>query len=96
MATLAIFGTLVGSVLGIRFRFLILLPIIIFGSVVLITISIMQGDGLWHMISSIAVFASFLQLGYAFTAFRRYAGTVTRRRTLVVAREPEAPLKATG
>lgn len=68
MTTLAICSTLIGLVLGIRFRFLILVPILFVGSVSLATISMTQGQTLLQAISAIVVFAALLQVGYACTA----------------------------
>lgn len=68
MTTLAICSTLIGLVLGIRFRFLILVPILFVGSVSLAAISMTQGQTLLQAISAIVVFAALLQVGYACTA----------------------------
>ena len=76
MTTLAIFSTLMGSVLGLRFRFLILLPVIGLGFIVLAAAAIVQDMTVLQLIKSTVVFGSFLQLGYVLAAFRRHAGTV--------------------
>ncbi|MBR1147266.1 hypothetical protein [Bradyrhizobium sp. AUGA SZCCT0431] len=68
MTTLAICSTLIGLVLGIRFRFLVLVPILFVGSVSLAAISMTQGQTLLQAISAIVVFAALLQVGYACTA----------------------------
>ena len=68
MTTLAICSALIGLVLGIRFRFLVLVPILFVGSVSLAAISMTQGQTLLQAVSAIAVFATLLQAGYACTA----------------------------
>ena len=65
-----------GSVLGIRFRFLILLPVIALGFTVLAVAAIVQDMTFWQLIKSTLVFGSFLQVGYVLAAFRKHAGTV--------------------
>lgn len=71
MTTLAICSTLTGLVLGIRFRFLVLVPILFVGSVSLAAISMAQGQSLLQAISAVAVFVALLQLGYVCTALIR-------------------------
>jgi MFS-type transporter involved in bile tolerance (Atg22 family) len=61
---LALCSILIGSVLGMRFRFIILLPIIAVGSAGLAAISIAQGGTLAQTALVIVVFASLLQFGY--------------------------------
>lgn len=68
MTTLGLAATLIGMVLGIRFRFIILFPVIIFGSAVLIAIATINGDNAGHVLLSIVLFACLLQLGYVCTA----------------------------
>jgi hypothetical protein len=70
---LAICSMLIGSVLGIRFRFVILPPIIILGSVCLVVISSAQGAALSQTILPIVVFATLLQLGYLCAALFKHA-----------------------
>lgn len=73
MTTLAICSTLIGSILGIRFRFLVLLPVVFIGSISLVVISMAQGKTFLQVLSTIAVFACLLQLGYLCTALFRHA-----------------------
>ena len=65
-----------GSVLGIRFRFLILPPVIVLGFIVMAAATIVQDMTFLQLIKSTVVFGSFLQLGFVLAAFRRRAGTV--------------------
>jgi hypothetical protein len=71
--TLAICSTLVGSILGIRFRFVVLLPIIVIGAVCLAVISSAQGAAPSQSVLPIVIFAALLQLGYLGTALFKHA-----------------------
>lgn len=73
MITLAVCSMLIGSVLGIRFRFLVLLPIIVLGAIGLGTISGAQGAPLSQTITAIVIFATLLQLGYLCTTLFKFA-----------------------
>jgi len=68
VTTLAICSTLIGLALGIRFRFLVLLPVVLVGSVALAAISMAQGQTLLQALSAVVVFAALLQFGYVCTA----------------------------
>jgi hypothetical protein len=71
--TLAICSTLIGLVLGIRFRFVVLPPIIVLGAVCLAAISSAQGAALSQTIVPVVIFATLLQLGYLCTALYKHA-----------------------
>jgi hypothetical protein len=73
VTTLAIWSTLIGSILGIRFKFIILLPLVFFGSVGLLATSIAEGKSFLQTLLTIAVFVSLVQLGYICTALLRHA-----------------------
>ncbi len=73
MITLAICSMLIGSVLGIRFRFVVLPPIIALGAACLIAISSAQGAALSQTIVPVVIFATLLQLGYLCTALYKHA-----------------------
>lgn len=64
MSTVAIFSLLIGSLLGGRFRIFILPPAIVFGGAILGAASAWQGHDSAHIVVTILVFASVLQLGY--------------------------------
>ena len=68
MTALALGTMLIGMVLGTRFRVVILLPVIVAGSAALAVGAMLTGVGIWDTAKSVAVFATALQLGYAFTA----------------------------
>jgi hypothetical protein len=64
---------LIGSVLGIRFRFVVLSPIIVLGAACLAVISIARGAALSQTIVPVMIFATLLQLGYLCTALYKHA-----------------------
>jgi hypothetical protein len=71
--TLAFCSMLIGSILGIRFRFIVLPPIIVLGAACLAAISAMQGAAFSQMILPVVTFATLLQLGYLCTALFKHA-----------------------
>ena len=93
MIALALCSILIGSMLGIRFRFVILLPVIAVGSVALAAISTTQGGTLSQAVLAIVVFASLLQFGYICAAlFKHAAISRLRQRAESGAGKPEASL----
>jgi hypothetical protein len=72
VVALALCSMLTGLALGIRFRFVILLPIIAVGAALLTAISAIRGGALSQTVAAIVVFASLLQLGYICTALFRH------------------------
>lgn len=64
MSTVAIFSLLLGSLLGGRFRVFIVPPVIVLGAAILAVGSAWQGQASAHIVVTILVFASVLQLGY--------------------------------
>ena len=68
MTALALGTMLIGMVLGIRFRVIILPPIILDGSAILSAIAFFTSESAGHALLSIIVFACVLQLGYLCTA----------------------------
>jgi len=73
MIVLAICSMLIGSTLAIRFRFIVLLPIIFLGSAVLIAISEIQSEPFSRMALMVIVFATSLQFGYVVAALMKHA-----------------------
>jgi hypothetical protein len=73
--TLAICSTLIGWILGIRFRFVVLPPIIVLGAACFAALSNAQGATLSQTIVPIVIFATLLQLGYLCTALLKHAVT---------------------
>jgi hypothetical protein len=64
LTTLAICSALIGSLLGIRFRFVVLPPVIFIGSLFLGAISTTHGGTFAQTAVTIVVFAVLLQVGY--------------------------------
>ena len=73
MIALALCSILIGSALGIRFRFVVLLPVGAVGSAALAVISTAQGGTFSQVVLAIVVFASLLQFGYICTALFKHA-----------------------
>ena len=90
---LALCSILIGSALGIRFRFVILLPAIAAGSTALAVISTAQGGTLSQAVLPIVVFASLLQFGYICAALLKHAAMPRlRQRAESGAGKPEASI----
>lgn len=93
MIALALCSILIGSMLGIRFRFVILLPIIAAGSTALAVISTAQGGTFSQAVLSIVVFASLLQFGYICAALLKHAAmSRLRQRAGSGSGKPEASI----
>jgi hypothetical protein len=73
VTTLAICSMLIGSALGIRFRVLILLPVIFLGSGLLAVVSFADDLALSQSILRIVVFTCVLQVSYLCAALLRHA-----------------------
>jgi hypothetical protein len=86
---LAICSTLIGSVLGIRFRFVVLPPIIVLGAACLIAISSAKGAALSQTVVAVVIFATLLQLGYLCTALYKHATMPTYMRERRPSLEPQ-------
>lgn len=92
MIALALCSILIGSALGIRFRFVILLPVIAVGSAALAVISTAQGGTFWQAVLAILVFASLLQFGYICAALFKHAAMPAYANERKAARKPEASI----
>lgn len=93
MFALALCSILIGSMLGIRFRFVILLPVIAVGSAALAVISNAQGGTLSQAALAIVVFASLLQFGYICAALLKHvAMSRLRQRAGSGTGKPEASI----
>jgi hypothetical protein len=55
-------------VLGIRFRFIVLFPVVIVGTLVLVAISLMAEQTAGRTLLSVVVFGGLTQLGYVCTS----------------------------
>jgi hypothetical protein len=71
MLIMMIIGILGGTVLGLRFKALILVPTIGLALAMVAISGLAMGESLWRLIVTMALIATFLQLGYM-------AGTVLR------------------
>lgn len=81
MDMIAIFSSLVGAVLGIRFRVYVLIPAMMLGFVIVAVIGGLKGAAIsWYPISA-AVCAVSLQLGYLGGIVTRYCLALARVRS---------------
>jgi hypothetical protein len=64
VSTVVVFSLLIGSLLGGRFRIFILPPAIVLGGAMIGAVSAWHGHGAAHIVVTIVVFATVLQLGY--------------------------------
>ena len=92
MIALALCSFLTGSLLGIRFRFVILLPIMAVGSAALAVICTAQGGTLSQTVLGIVIFASLLQFGYICAAVFKQAAKRAYANERKAARKPEASI----
>lgn len=93
MIALALCSILIGSMLGIRFRFIILLPVIAVGSTILAMISNAQGGTLSQAVLVIVIFASLLQFGYICAALLKHVAiSRLRQRAGSGSAKPEASI----
>lgn len=61
---LAIIGVVVGVVLGLRYKILILVPVILFAMIFTIIIGIARADSFWSIVLMTVVLVTAVQLGY--------------------------------
>jgi O-antigen ligase len=64
MFTLTIISILLGTALGLRCRVLVLVPTIGLALAVVAVAGIAGGDGVWQLLATMAVVATFIELGY--------------------------------
>jgi hypothetical protein len=64
MLILAITSLLAGAVLGLRFKFLILVPAMGFASAFVVLIGVLVAQGVWRIVGSMVIVVVFVQLGY--------------------------------
>ena len=92
MIALALSSFLIGSVLGTRFRFVVLLPVVVVGSAAVAAIFTAQGGTLSQAMLAIVVFASLLQFGYICAAVFKHAAMPAYANERKSARKPEASI----
>jgi len=78
MIQLAIFGVLVGAVLGLRFRVLVILPASIVGGILIAAVLLAMGHSALSALSGVVAFALSLQLGYLFGSLSRLTVAAAR------------------
>jgi hypothetical protein len=64
MVILMVIGILVGTVLGLRFKVLVLVPVSCVALPIVVVDGIARGDELWRLALAVIVIATSLQLGY--------------------------------
>ncbi len=64
MLILMAIGILVGAVLGLRFKVLVLVPVICVAIPIVLAAGIAHGDGVWRLALAMVVIATSLQVGY--------------------------------
>ena len=92
MIALALCSILIGSALGIRFRFVVLLPVIAIGSAALAVVSTKQGGTFSQTVLAIVVFSSLLQFGYICAAVFKQAAKRAYANERNAAQKPEASI----
>jgi hypothetical protein len=83
MTMLMISGTLLGAVLGLRFKVLVLLPAIIIGTVSLAAVAFLHGNAVSTTAFAMMAWALALQFGYLTGLFTRFVLAVSRSPRLV-------------
>lgn len=80
MVMIALSSSLIGAVLGTRFRVHVLFPVMLFGFLLIIAVAALKASPLAMTVAGLVLFAVGLQLGY-------FVGLLTRF-CLVAARSP--------
>jgi len=78
MVMLMMIGILVGTVLGLRFKVLILVPVVCGALPIVVVSGIARGEGLWRLALSMIVIAMSLQLGYVLGIVARFVMVAAR------------------
>ncbi|HVX77234.1 MAG TPA: hypothetical protein VHB49_13980 [Bradyrhizobium sp.] len=88
MAMIALCSSLIGAVLGTRFRVQVLFPAIAFGLLIVAIMAVLKGSSVWSAITAEFVCAVSLQIGYL--------GGLLASACMTVARAPlRRPLRST-
>ena len=85
MSMAAILSLLVGAVLGLRFTFVILVPVIALAGLAIVAAGVAGGLGAWSVLLAIALIATSIQIGYLGGVFARYAAVAARAQRLRMA-----------
>jgi hypothetical protein len=78
MTILLISGTLLGAVLGLRFKVLVLLPAIAIGAVSLAAVAVLHGNAVPMTAFAMMAWALALQFGFLTGLFSRFILAVSR------------------
>jgi hypothetical protein len=78
MPTLALLSTLLGALIGIRFRVFVLIPAILFAVIVILAYGMAFATGVSYILIAIAVASICLQIGYMSSLLARYVATLAR------------------
>jgi len=78
MSTLVLLATLLGAVLGMKFRVFILVPAIGFASVIILADGIACGTSVSGIVIAVLIASSCLQVGYIFSIAARYRIALAR------------------
>jgi hypothetical protein len=78
MSTLVLLSTLLGALLGMRFKVFVLIPAIAFALIVILAYGTAFRIGLSGIFLAIAVASSCLQIGYIFSIIARYGIIMAR------------------
>jgi hypothetical protein len=90
---LAILSLLIGSILGLRYRVFVLVPVVVVGSGIVIALSAIHGGALREMTWATVIFATLVQFGYAGTLFLK-VNAASGERTAPVALLSNPKLKS--
>jgi hypothetical protein len=78
MVILMMIGILVGAVLGLRFKVLVLVPVICGALAIVVVDGIARETGLWQLLLAMIVIAISLQLGYVLGIVARFIMVAAR------------------
>jgi hypothetical protein len=78
MSTLVLLSTLLGALLGTRFKVFVLIPAIAVALIVILAYGMACGTGPSGILIAIAVASSCLQIGYIFSIMARYGTKLPR------------------
>jgi hypothetical protein len=78
MSTLALVSTLLGALIGMRFKVLVLVPTITFALIVILAYGMAFATGASRILIAIAVASSCIQIGYMVSVLARYGTALAR------------------
>jgi hypothetical protein len=78
MIMIAICGSLIGAVLGIRFKVLVLFPAVLLGFVIVAAVAVLKCSAISSTIEAALVLVISLQIGYLGGLFTRFSMAASR------------------